>query len=144
MYDACHINGTWRSKGVGRLKLLYEGGQTWSGGLSFHGGDDPTRHHVLKKKTYHFLNISLHSTKGYSRHKIKVKVMNNLIQPSLPLIKYEKSQNLLEPSSLYPGWCHMYTIPRRHMYTIPKFNINKYTTSMVKWNKTKKSSNCKL
>ena len=26
MYDACHINGTWGNKEVGRLELLYEGG----------------------------------------------------------------------------------------------------------------------
>ena len=26
MYGACHINGTWGNKEVGRLELLYEGG----------------------------------------------------------------------------------------------------------------------
>ena len=56
-----------------------------SGGPSFLGGVDPYRHHVLKKKTYHFLDVSLHSTEGYSRYKTKVKVKSNLIQPS-PLL----------------------------------------------------------
>ena len=86
MHDACHINGTWGNKEVGRVKLLYEGGKQKSGGLSFWGGADPFRHHALKKNTYHFLNISLHSTKNYSRYKTKVKANNNFIQPSPILI----------------------------------------------------------
>ena len=61
------------------------------GGLSNGGGGvDPSRHHVLKKKTYHFLDISLHSTEGYSRYKTKVKVKNNLIQLAPPLMKNAK------------------------------------------------------
>ena len=90
MYNACHINGTWESKEVGRLKLSWEGGKSQRGQSSFLGGVDPSRHHVLKKNTYHFLDISLHFTEGYSRYKTKVKVKNNLIQPSPPLIKYIK------------------------------------------------------
>ena len=51
MYDACHINGTWDGeREIGRLKLLYESGKPQSGGPSFWGGADPSRHHVLKKK----------------------------------------------------------------------------------------------
>ena len=57
MYDACHINGTWESKEVGRLKLLYECGKPQSRGQSFVGGVGPYRHH----------DILLHSTKGCSR-----------------------------------------------------------------------------
>ena len=49
MYDACHINGTWRSKEVGQLKL-YWGGKPQSGGPSFLGAVDLYRHHALKKK----------------------------------------------------------------------------------------------
>ena len=52
----------------------------------FCGRVDPSRHHVLKKKTSHFLDVSLHSTEGYSKYETKVKVKNNLIQPSPPLI----------------------------------------------------------
>ena len=37
MYGACHINGTWGSKEVERLKLSYEGGKPQRGGLSFKG-----------------------------------------------------------------------------------------------------------
>ena len=37
MYGACHINETWGSKEVGRLKLLYEGGEPQSGRPSFLG-----------------------------------------------------------------------------------------------------------
>ena len=44
----------------------------------------------LKEKTYHLLDISLHSAKGYSRHKTKVKVKNNFIEPSPLLINYTK------------------------------------------------------
>ena len=75
MYGACHINGTWGSKEVGQVKLSYEGGKPQMGGPSFLGEFDPSRHHVLKKKTS-FLDISLHSTEGYSRYKSKVKVKN--------------------------------------------------------------------
>ena len=57
MYDACHINGTWESKEVGRLKLLYECDKLQSRGPSLVGGVDPSRHH----------NILLHSTNGCSR-----------------------------------------------------------------------------
>ena len=60
------------------------------GGPSFLGAVDPSRHHVLKKKTYRFLDIWLHSTEGYSRYKTKVKIKNDLIQPSPPLIKNTK------------------------------------------------------
>ena len=87
MYDARHINGTWGSKEVRRLRELYEGGKPKRRGPCFLEGVDLSRHHVLKKKTYHFLNISLHSTKGYSRYKTKVKVKNNFIQLSPTLIK---------------------------------------------------------
>ena len=90
MYGACHINGTWGSKELGRLKLLYEGGKPQSGETSFLRGVDPSRHHVLTKRKYHFLDISLHSAKGFSRYKTKVKVKNNLFQPSSPLIKNTK------------------------------------------------------
>ena len=86
MYDVCHINGTCGSKEVGGLKL-YESGKPQIGGPSFSVGGDPSRHQVLKKKKYHFLDISLHSTMVYSRHKTKVKVKNNFIQPYPPLIK---------------------------------------------------------
>ena len=57
MYDACHINGTWESKEVGRLKLLYECDKLQSRGPSLVGGVDPSRQH----------NILLHSTNGCSR-----------------------------------------------------------------------------
>ena len=64
MYGICHINGTWGSKKVERLKLSYEGGKPQRGEPSFLGGVYPSRHHVLKKKTYHFLDILLHSTEA--------------------------------------------------------------------------------
>ena len=56
MYDACHINGTCRSKEVGRLQLC-EGGKSEP---SFLGRVDPSRHGVLKKKRtiswiFHFI-----------------------------------------------------------------------------------------
>ena len=54
MYDACHINGTWERKELGWLKLLYGGGKPQIGGPSFLGGADPSRHHVLRKKTLPF------------------------------------------------------------------------------------------
>ena len=57
MYDACHINGTWESKVVGRLKLLYECVKPQIRGPSLVGGVDPSRQH----------DILLHSTKGCSR-----------------------------------------------------------------------------
>ena len=60
------------------------------GGDHFFGGEgvvDPSRYHILKKKTDCFLDISLQSAEGYSRYKTKVKVKNNLIQSSPPLIK---------------------------------------------------------
>ena len=57
MYDACHINGTWGSKELERLKLLYECGKPQSRGPSFVWGVDPSRHH----------DILLHSTKCCSR-----------------------------------------------------------------------------
>ena len=44
------------------------------------GGVDPYRHH----------DISLHFTKGYSRHKTKVTVKRNFIQPFHSLIKNTK------------------------------------------------------
>ena len=56
----------------------------------FGGKVDSSRHHVLKNKTYHFLGVSRHSTEGYSRYKIRVKVENNLNQSSHPLIKNTK------------------------------------------------------
>ena len=37
MYGTCHINGTWGSKEVGRLKLSYEGSKPQRGGLTFWG-----------------------------------------------------------------------------------------------------------
>ena len=57
MYDACHSNGTWESKEVGRLNLLYECDKLQSRGPSLVGGVDPSRHH----------DILLHSTNGCSR-----------------------------------------------------------------------------
>ena len=87
MYDARHINGTWGSKEVRRLRELTKSSKPKRRGPSFLEGVDPSRHHVLKKKTYHFLDISLHSTKGCSRYKTKVKVKNNFIQLSPTLIK---------------------------------------------------------
>ena len=65
------------SNEVGQLKLSYEGGKPQRAGPSFWGEDDPSRHHVLKKKTYHFLDISLYSAEGCSRYRTKVKVKNN-------------------------------------------------------------------
>ena len=50
MHDACHINGSWGSKEVGPLLLLYEGGKPESRGPSFGERVDPSTHHVLKKK----------------------------------------------------------------------------------------------
>ena len=76
MYDTSHC--TWGSEEVGWLKL-YEGSNPQSGGPYFFGKADPSRYHVLKKKTYHFLDFSLHSTKSYSRYKTKVKVKNDFI-----------------------------------------------------------------
>ena len=49
------------------------------------------------------------TTEGYSRYKTKVKVKNNLIQPS-------PNQNLLEPS-LSPFWLMSY------LHRIPKGNV---------------------
>ena len=37
MYDACHINGTWESKEMEQLKLLYEGNKPQSRTLSISG-----------------------------------------------------------------------------------------------------------
>ena len=88
MYGACYINGTWSNQ-VGWLKL-YDSGKPQRGGTSFLGGVHPSRHHALKKTTYHILGILLHSTEGYSRYKTKVKVNNNLIRSSPPLIKNTK------------------------------------------------------
>ena len=62
MYGACHINGTWGSKEVWRLKL-YEDGKPLSQGPSFLGVVDISRHHFLKRKANHFLEISIHSTR---------------------------------------------------------------------------------
>ena len=90
MYGACHINGTWGSKELGRLKLLYEGGKPQSGETSFLRGVDPSRDRVLTKRKCHFLDILLHSAKGFSRYKTKAKVKNNLFQRSTPLIKNTK------------------------------------------------------
>ena len=45
MYDACHINGSWGSKEMGPLLLLYEGGKPESRGhLS---GDELTPLHTM-------------------------------------------------------------------------------------------------
>ena len=100
MHDACHINKTWGRKEVGQLKL-YEGGKPESGQPSFclggggggvgeRGRVNLSRHYALKAKRHHFLDISLHSTKGYSRYKTKAKVKNSFIQPSPTLIKNTK------------------------------------------------------
>ena len=75
---------------MGQLKLLYEGGKPQSGRPSFLGGVGPSRRHVSKEKMCHFLVISLHFAKGYGRYKTKVKVKNNFIQLSPPLIKITK------------------------------------------------------
>ena len=106
MYDACHINGTWGRKEVGWLKLLYGGGKPQIGGPSFLGGADPSRNHVLRKKTYHFQDISLRSTKGYSRCKTKVKVNNKFIQPSPPN-KNTKETEFVR-TILSPSWLMSY------------------------------------
>ena len=82
MYDTCHITGTWGSAEVRQLMLLYEDGKPQSGGSSVLREDDSPRHHVLKQKTYHLLDTSLQSTKGYSRYQAKVKVKNKSIQRS--------------------------------------------------------------
>ena len=74
----------------GLIKLLYEGGKPQSGRPSFLGGVGPSRRHVSKEKMCHFLVISLHFAKGYGRYKTKVKVKNNFIQLSPPLIKITK------------------------------------------------------
>ena len=71
MCDACHINGSWGSKEVGPLLLLYEDGKPESRGPSFGGRVDPSTHHVLKKKMYHFLDISLHSIRVIQGIKLK-------------------------------------------------------------------------
>ena len=71
MYDVSHINTTWGSKEVASHKVE---------DLHFGGGVDPYRHH----------DISLHFTKGYSRHKTKVTVKRNFIQPFPSLIKNTK------------------------------------------------------
>ena len=57
MYDTCHINGTWGSKEMRRLKLTYNCGKPQTRGPSFVGEVDPSRHH----------DILLHSIKGCSR-----------------------------------------------------------------------------
>ena len=67
MYGTCRINGTCGSKKVERLKLSCEGGNPQRGKPSFLGGVDPSRHHVLKKKIYHFLDILLHSIEACSK-----------------------------------------------------------------------------
>ena len=64
---------------MGQLKLSYEGDKPQRGGPSFLWGVDLSRHHVLKKKKYDFLVISLQSTEDYSRYKIKLKLKNNFI-----------------------------------------------------------------
>ena len=72
MCGACHINGTLGRKEVLRFKLSYMRMASHKGeDYLFWVGVDPSRYHVLKKETYHFLDISLHSTKDYSRHKLK-------------------------------------------------------------------------
>ena len=71
MYDVSHINTTWGSKEVASHKVEDH---------HFGGGVDPYRHH----------DISLHFTKGYSRHKTKVTVKRNFIQPFPSLIKNTK------------------------------------------------------
>ena len=79
MDGACNIKETWGSKEVGTIFWGVGGGVV-----------DPSKHHILKKETDYFLDISLQSTEGYSRYKTKVKVKTNLIQPSPPLIKNTK------------------------------------------------------
>ena len=72
MYDVSHINTTWGTKEVASHKVE-----------DHHFGEegvDPYRHH----------DISLHFIKGYSRHKTKVKIKRNLIQPFPSLIKNTK------------------------------------------------------
>ena len=78
-------------------------------GPSFFGGGgvDPARHDLLKENTYHFLDISLHSTEGYSRYKTKVNVKNNLIQPSPPLGKNTKEIRIAR-TILSPFWLMSY------------------------------------
>ena len=44
MYGVWHINRTWESKEVGRLKLLYECVKPQSRGPSFVGGELTPRH----------------------------------------------------------------------------------------------------
>ena len=88
MYVACHINGTWGSKEVTRLKLSYDGGKPQREGPSFWGGVDPSRLHVLKKK--HIISWIFHFTLLRVIQVIKLKEKNNLIQPSPLLIKNTK------------------------------------------------------
>ena len=64
------------------------GAKRWGPFFGGSGGGvvDPSK----QEETDYFLDISLQSTEGYSRYKTKVKVKNNLIQPSPPLIKNTK------------------------------------------------------
>ena len=62
----------WGSKEAGRLKL-YESVKPQSRGPCISGAVDPSRHHALKKKAYHFLDISLNSTKFIQGIKLKQK-----------------------------------------------------------------------
>ena len=73
MYGACHINGTWGSKEVGRLKLSYESSKPQREDYLF-WGELTHLDTMSSKETYYFLDISLHSTKCYTRYKTKVKV----------------------------------------------------------------------
>ena len=52
MYGAFHIIGTWGSKEVGRLKLLYKGGKPQRGAPSFseRGGESTLHAPCLKEK----------------------------------------------------------------------------------------------
>ena len=85
MYDACNINETegGEQRG-GAIKVILWGWQATKWRTIFLGGVNPTRHH----------DISLHSTKGYLRHKTKVKVKNKFIQTSPPLIKNTKETRI--------------------------------------------------
>ena len=67
----------------------------------FWWGVHPSRHHALKKATYHILGNLLHSTEGYSRYKTKVKVNNNLIWSSPPLIKNTEEIRFFWKASKY-------------------------------------------
>ena len=70
-------------------------------------GVDPSRHHLLKKKTYHFVDISLHSMEGYSRHKTKVKVNNIQFNHSfLKILKKSEFVRITLSFSLVTSYVH--------------------------------------